>query len=105
MFAMHESTRRLCCRAAFLLLCVMPTSAVLLSAAIVYTYWYDIWQSRVWQEDLLPQQGVSVRIGRVNAIQHSRIIFEQVECIDPETDVSLSRVRAVEASYDHRGWM
>ena len=102
---MHESHRRLCCRAAFLLLCLAPTVCVLAWSVFLQTPAHRAWQIAAWQTELSHRLGVTVRIGGVSAPQAGRTLFDGLELFDPETDAPLASVRAVEAAHNGRGWV
>ena len=105
MFVMHESSRRLCCRAAFLLLCLAPTVCVLAWSLFIHTPVHRAWQTAVWRAELSNRLGVTVRIGKVTSPKAGRTLFEGLEFFDPETNALLARVRAVETARHDGGWV
>ena len=92
MFALHETTRRRWCRAGFVLLCAVPTLAIVA---------WTIWLRRPEHRDLLAQE-IAQRLGvavTLTGVRHPRprlTLFEGIDLADPELGARLAHARLVE---------
>lgn len=92
MFALHETTRRRCCRAAFALLCVLPTLSV-----VGWAVWLRRPEYRqMFAERLGQRLGFAVKLSRISTPHPDVTLLEDVELSDPETGRRLARARLVE---------
>jgi hypothetical protein len=101
-FAMHESTRRLVCRAAFLLLCLLPTAGVTVWVGISRSSAYQRMQLAGWQRELSRQWGLTVTLGAVTQPRRGVTLLDGVRVSDPETAALIAEIRQVEVGW-HAG--
>jgi hypothetical protein len=97
---MHEETRRRLLRAAFGLLCLLPTGGVFawtLIAALPL-------QSRRWEQRLHDQLGVQVRVGHVSAPRPHQRYWHQVTLVDTESQETIAELPRLEATSTDQGW-
>ncbi|MFO0868695.1 MAG: hypothetical protein U0935_07060 [Pirellulales bacterium] len=102
---MHETTRRLVCRAGFLLGCVLPTLAVLGWVGYLRSPMYREAERVAWCETLSRQLGVDVVIERVVHPEPRVTWLEGVTLGDPETGRPLASVSRVELGREEGGWV
>ncbi|MFO0816319.1 MAG: hypothetical protein U1A77_00170 [Pirellulales bacterium] len=102
---MHETTRRFCCRAGFLLGCVLPTMLVVLWCGYLNSSWYREAEREAWRESLGQYLGVEVLIERVVHPEPRVTWLEGVTLVDPETDAKLASVTRVELGREAEGWV
>ncbi|MEO8499258.1 MAG: hypothetical protein ABI614_29685 [Planctomycetota bacterium] len=99
---MHDSTRRLICRLAFLALCLVPSGS--LSAWIAYraTPIHTSRENANWTSAIYEMTGLVAEVGRVRHPTQSRTLLENVTLSDPDGGHLVARIRVVElASTDH----
>jgi hypothetical protein len=99
---MHDATRRLICRLAFLALCLAPSGS--LSAWIVYraTPGHAWRENACWTSAIYETTGLLAEVDSVRHPTHSRTIFENVTLSDPDGEQLIARIRVVElAQTDH----
>lgn len=89
---LHERTRRLICRLAFIALCVLPTSVVL--AWSVTRHLPGHVAAEV--ETLRALTGLHVTLGRLTHPLPGAVLYENLELADPETGAIVLRARVVE---------
>jgi hypothetical protein len=86
---MHDRTRRMLCRAGFLAVCLLPTLGVIA--------WSNSRTSATHSEacaaDLSRDLSLRVSLSGVSYPQPGNTLYEGVEIADPETAVSLARLR------------
>ncbi|MEE8452203.1 MAG: hypothetical protein V3R99_09820 [Thermoguttaceae bacterium] len=95
MFQLHDKTRRKACLAAFLLLCVLPTTTVL--AWCVYRHrpgYVDAEALRLSRE-----LGLEVSIERFQRLRPGSVLYEGMELTDPESGRSVLRCRVLQAAW------
>jgi hypothetical protein len=92
MFRLHESTRRRICRAAFLLLCVVPTASV--SAWCARRHLPGVAAAEA--ERLERELGLDVSLAGLRHLRPGRVLYEGLELADPETGRPLLQCRALE---------
>ena len=93
MFRLHDKTRRKVCVAGFLLLCVVPTTAVVAWCA------HRNRPGRVAAEAqrLSRQLGLEVSLDRFEHLRPGHVSYEGVELSDPESGRSVLRCRLLDA--------
>jgi hypothetical protein len=92
MFSLHETSKRMICRAAFVVLCLGPTVAVLGSAALVRHSSF----TRRHERAISAQLGLAARISRASTPRPGITLYEGLELADPETLQPLARLPFVE---------
>lgn len=92
MFSLHETTRRMICRVAFVALCLGPTVAVLGAAAIVRHSSF----TRSHERSISAQLGLAAHISRASTPRPGVTLYEGFELADPETRQPLARLPFVE---------
>jgi hypothetical protein len=99
---MHDSTRRLICRFAFLALCLAPSGS--LSAWIVYraTPVHAWRENACWARTIYETTGLLAKVESVRQPTQSRTLLENVALSDPDGGGLIARIRVVElAETDH----
>ncbi|MDA1053492.1 MAG: hypothetical protein O3C40_23835 [Planctomycetota bacterium] len=99
---MHDSTRRLICRLAFLALCLAPSGS--LSAWIVYraTPVHAWRENACWTRAIYETTGLLAEVESVRHPTRSRTLLENVKLSDPDGEHLIARIRVVEfAETDH----
>ncbi len=92
MFALSYKSQRNCCRAVFLLACLLPTVAV--AACAVWRHLPG--QVRSCERDLTARLGLPVKLDAVSHPRPGVVSYEGLELIDPETGRMLFRTRSLE---------
>lgn len=92
MFWLHETTRIRLCRRAFVVLCVLPTCAVLAWCAFVNGPIHR----RLHEQALARQLGWHVRLAQVTSPRPGLTLYEELELTDPEAGQLLARLPFVE---------
>src|SRR5688572_13765146 len=96
---MHESTRRLICRAALVAGCVVPTLVVGLWIA-----WRMLpGEAERWAAIVSSETGLAVSVSSAENPRPDRVILRGVEIHDSETGDLLATVRLVEAAWVAEG--
>ena len=89
---MHDRTRRLVCRVAFLALGVLPAAGVL-----AWSGWRGgAWHQRVCAAELSRTVGLQVSCNAVSYPRPGIVLYQGVELSDPETAAPLARMRFLE---------
>ncbi|MBI2481425.1 MAG: hypothetical protein HYV60_23135 [Planctomycetia bacterium] len=99
---MHDSTRRIICRLAFVTLCLAPSGS--LCAWVIYRATpMHAWQERAyWTESIYQTTGLLAEVENVRHPTRSRTLLEGVTLNDPDGGALVARVRVVEfAETDH----
>lgn len=99
---MHDSTRRIICRLAFLALCLGPSGS--LCAWIVYrvTPVHATREKAFWTESIYQTTGLLADVKRVRHPTQSRTLLENVTLSDPDGGHLIARIRVIEfAETDH----
>jgi hypothetical protein len=102
---MHETTRRFCCRAGFLLGCVLPTLLVVSWVAYQRTAWFHERERDSWRAVLSRHLGVDVAIDAVTHPEPLVTRLEGVVLTDPETGRRLAAANRVELGREDGGWV
>ena len=86
---MHDRTRRMLCRAGFLAICLLPTLAVIAwsNSRISSSH------ATSCANDLSHELGLRASLSGVSYPQPGNTLYEGLELADPETAVSLARMR------------
>jgi hypothetical protein len=95
MFRLHEKTRRRICRAAFLLLCVVPTAGVSLWCVQRHLPGVVGTEARKLQREL----GLDVSLRGLRYLRPGGVLYEGLELADPETGRLVLRCPALEADW------
>jgi hypothetical protein len=95
MFRLHDNTRRRICRAAFLLLCVLPTASVSVWCARRHLPGGAAAEAKRLEREL----GLEVSLAGLRYLRPGRVLYEGLELRDPETGRPLLRCRALEADW------
>ncbi len=89
---MHDRTRRLVCRVAFLALGVLPAAGVL-----AWSGWRGgAWHQRACAAELSRTVGLQVSCNAVSYPRPGIVLYQGVELSDPETAAPLARMRFLE---------
>lgn len=94
---MHERTERALCRLAFLVLCALPTFAIMAITFVTWTPWYHQRQIRKLEQVLTQRLGVTVAIADMQRPTPTAWQLFDVKLSDPETGSRVATVRR--ASY------
>ncbi len=105
MFAIHESSQRLICRVAFVLLCLAPTIYVAGWAAAVNSPQYESSRRAAWERYLSSELGLTTSIARVSQPARAVTLLHDVTFSGPESETPLLRVRVIELRPYEDGWM
>lgn len=103
MLAMKQSARKTWCRGAFLALCAVPTSLVVLWIAARVFLLDGAAQRDDWERELSARLGMTVKIGGLSYPQMGLAELEQVELADAETGHPFARAEAIEAEQSAEG--
>ena len=96
---MHDRTRRLVCRVAFLALGVLPAAGVL-----AWSGWRGgAWHQRVCAAELSRTVGLQVSCNAVSYPRPGIVLYQGVELSDPETAAPLARMRFLETGRRQHG--
>jgi hypothetical protein len=93
MFRLHEKTRRRICRAAFVLLCLVPTAGVLGWCAKRHLPGVARTEARRLTREL----GLNVSLGGLTYLRPGAVLYEGLELTDPETGKLVLRCRVLKA--------
>ncbi len=96
MFRLHENTRRRICRAAFFLLCVLPTAGVSVWCARRHLPGVAGAEARELQREL----GLDVSLEGLRHLRPGGVLYEGLELSDPETGRLVLRCRVLEADWE-----
>ncbi|MBP90915.1 MAG: hypothetical protein CMJ64_30090 [Planctomycetaceae bacterium] len=100
---MHDSTRRILCRIAFAVLCLVPTST--LCAWIAYRATpLHAWQARaVWKRLIFERTGLLASIGGVERPTLQRTLLHGVTLIDPDGEKQVASIRVIDLTETNHG--
>ncbi|HZZ74088.1 MAG TPA: hypothetical protein VFE24_17680 [Pirellulales bacterium] len=93
MFSLHDHTRRLLCRAGFLLLCVLPTLGVAAWCANRNTAGHRTECEQALGSNL----GVLAKIGAIDHTRPGVLLYHDVELAEPEASEPFFKARLIEA--------
>ncbi|MCA8998584.1 MAG: hypothetical protein KDA80_16410 [Planctomycetaceae bacterium] len=99
---MHDSTRRILCRLAFVALCLAPSGS--LCAWVIYRSTpIHAWQEQAyWTESIYQTTGLLAEVENVRHPTRSRTLLEGVTLKDPDGERLVARIRVLEfADTDH----
>ncbi len=96
---MHERTRRLVCRAVFLLFCLLPTLGVAGWICVIRSSAYQAAQRASWQRELSRQWGLLVSLESIRHPQRGVTLLDGVRLADPETGGLIAEIRQIEIGY------
>ncbi len=102
---MHETSRRFCCRAGFLLGCFLPTLVVVSWISYQRTSWYREREREAWRAALVRHLGVDVALDAVTHPEPLVTRLENVLLTDPETGRQLASAKRVELGKEDGGWV
>lgn len=105
---MTEATQRFCCRAGFLLLCLLPTLAALGWIGLRQTKAYATSQQRTWQTRLARTLGLAARIERIEEPRPGQFILHGVTLLDPDAPPNhgpLARAKRVQLAPTKTGYV
>lgn len=100
---MHDSTRRIICRLAFVALCVVPCGT--LSAWIAYraTPIHARREHASWTDAIYESSGLLAEVDEVKHPTQSRTILEGLTLRDPDSDRIIARIRILEFAETDQG--
>ena len=101
---MHESSQRGLCRAAFVLLGVIPLMAVLALSAAEFIPAYQVRRAASWSAWLSNRLGVNVQIAAVELLAPDRFVLHGLKITHPESRAGLGRIRSVSVNRNAVGW-
>ena len=87
MFSLHETTKIHLCRAAFLALCLVPTSAILAWSVAVRLPSY----TRAHELAIAAQLGLHAQLTKASSPRPDTMLYEGLELSDPNTRQLLAR--------------
>jgi len=93
MFPLHDRTRRLVCRTAFIALCVLPALGVLAESSMLGTGS----RRRACEAELSQAAGLRVTLDGLSYPRPGITLYDGVMLTDPETGARLARCRFLEA--------
>lgn len=102
---MHESSQRGLCRAAFVLLGVLPLLAVIVLSVAQYIPAYQARRAASWSSWLSNRLGVNVQIAAVELLAPERYVLHGLKIAHPESRAALGRVRSVAVSHEGAAWV
>lgn len=99
---MHDSTRRILCRLAFLALCLAPSGSLCAWIAYRATPMHAWQEQAFWTESIYQTTGLLAEVDRIRHPTQSRTLLEDVTLTDPDGGALVARIRVVEfADTDH----
>lgn len=100
---MHDATRRIICRIAFVALCLVPTIAV--CAWVVYRATpIHAWRVRAaWERAIFDRTGLLASIECVRRPNLQRTLLDGVTLLDPDGNKQVASIRVVEVSETAHG--
>lgn len=81
---MHEATRTFCCRAGFILACLLPTLVVGAWIGVRHSSAYALAQTTGWQTELSRTLGLVARVERVEEPKPGEYVLHGVTFVDPD---------------------
>lgn len=85
---MHEATRIFCCRAGFVLLCLVPTTVVGAWIGIRHSSVYATARQKSWQTILSRTLGLVAQVGRVEEPRPGEFVLHDIRLVDPDAPTS-----------------
>ena len=101
---MHESSQRGLCRAAFVLLGVIPLIFVIGLSIAQFIPAYQSRRAAHWSAWLSTRLGVQVQIAAVESLAPERYVLHGLKISHPESRAALGRVRSVAVDRSGTGW-
>jgi hypothetical protein len=99
---MHDATRRLICRLAFITLCLVPTGSLCAWVAYRATPIHTWRENAFWTDAIYQATGLLAEVDSIRHPTRSRTIFDNLVLTDPDGDAIVARIRVVElAETDH----
>lgn len=100
---MHDSTRRIICRIAFVAVCLLPTGT--LCAWVVYRATpLHSWRTRcAWEQKLFEHTGLLASVDLVQHPTRNRVLLKGVKLTDPDGGGLAAQVRVIELAQMDRG--
>jgi hypothetical protein len=98
MFSLHETTKSLLCRAAFVALCVVPTCSVLAWSVAVRLPAY----TRAHERAIAARLGLVAHLGKASTPRPGVTLYDSLELSDPDTRQPLARLGFVEVDASGR---
>lgn len=101
---LHESSQRGLCRAAFVLLGVMPLLMVMAFSIAQFIPAYQEHRASSWSTWLSGRLGVQVQVAAVESLAPERYVLHGLRLSHPESRASLGRIRSVKVSRQASVW-
>ncbi len=102
---MHETTRRLICRAVFLIVCLVPTLGLFAWVGFTRSSPYQTARRRAWQQQLSQEWGLEVTLERLRTPTRGVYLLDRVRLADPETGERLVEIRQLELGRYQDEWL
>ncbi len=100
---MHDSTRRICCRLAFLALCAAPSGSLFTWIVYRATPLHTWHVNSRWEEAIYQATGLLAEIDRVSHPTRSRTLIEHLTLYDPDGNERIVQIRVVELARTDQG--
>jgi hypothetical protein len=101
---LHESTQRRLCRAAVVLLGVLPLFLTLAFLFVSKTQWYQLERAAAFRERIRNNLGLDVVFTSVESLSPQRFIIRELVCFHPETRSRILQAASVEGLMTSSGW-
>ena len=101
---LHESTQRRLCRAAVVLLGVLPLLLTLAFLIVSKTPWYQLERKAAFRERIRNNLGLDVVFSSVESLSPQRFIIRELVCFHPETRSRILQATSVEGLMTSSGW-
>lgn len=101
---LHESTQRRLCRAAVLLLGVLPLLLTALFLIVAKTPWYQFERKAAFRERIRNNLGLDVVFSSIESMSPQRFMIRELVCFHPETRSHILKANSVEGLMTSSGW-
>ncbi|MEY4567495.1 MAG: hypothetical protein RLY14_2465 [Planctomycetota bacterium] len=101
---LHESTRKLACRALVLFFGLLPTLLTLIWCGLSFLPLYRQWQGNTWQKTLEQQLGFDIEIFQALSLGPRQVQLQNLELFNPETHQAIASIDSVLLTRFDDGW-
>ena len=101
---LHESTQRRLCRAAVVLLGVLPLFFTITFLIVSKSPWYQRERAAAFRERIRNNLGLDVVFSSVESLSPQRFVIRELVCFHPETRSHILKATSVEGLMTSSGW-
>lgn len=101
---LHETTRRIACRFAFLSLAVFPVLLAIVYSAVQRSSQFQSFQKSVWEKRISENLGIDVRFESIEFPTPWHFRIGDLTCYHPENGKQILKVAMVKSTMDRSGW-